>query len=753
MQQDRKKAISVLFLILLVSAGAAILVPNLRFDYQYERFFPSDDPDVAFYWEFRSTDTTGKGYTVVAIGNDDGVFEQDFLLQLENAKAAVEAIPQTDHVTTLSDLFNPIVGPMGEVYKVPFIPKKEGIFYPDTTQLLDNPMLRNIWISSDTTGVAMQVVSKNFIDEADKRAFLAQLEDTLASVGFDEFHVLGPIKGSTARITTMQREFVLFAVISLVLLIILLWFTFSAWGIWLPMIVVALSALWLLGLMAVADINISILNMLIPTILFVVGMSDVVHILEKYLEELRLGRAKREALLKSIREIGKATLLTSLTTSIGFLALMTSAIEPVREFGWITAAGVFIAFILAITLLPSVLILLPAPRKMKAKERNGALLGRLYMLVLRKRKPALALSLVVAGIAGWGMSQLEINNFLLEDWDEDAEVHQHYAYFEEHFSGFRDFEMALEVADDSLKLTDRNVLLEIEQLENYLQETYGVTITVSPVTLIKGANKALSNGAMNEWKLPETESGFRKTRKQMKRFIRPADLATLLDKDHKKGRLAGKLPDLGAIVFEQKNDSLEHFIATEIDSSLVKVRQTGIAFLIDKNNAYLSSSLTLGLVLAFGIVALLMGLLYRSFMMVFIALIANALPLLLIAGFMGFASIDLKISTSLVFTIAFGIAVDDTIHFLSRLRLELRKGTSLLFAMRRTYISTGKAILITTMMLCAGFLTLTASSINSTFYIGLLTSLALFFAVVVDLILLPLLILFLYRPGKAKFKV
>ena len=146
-----------------------------------------------------------------------------------------------------------------------------------------------------------------------------------------------------------------------------------------------------------------------------------------------------------------------------------------------------------------------------------------------------------------------------------------------------------------------------------------------------------------------------------------------------------------------------------------------------------------------GVVALIAGLMFLSFRMIFITLIPNIIPLLMLAGIMGFFDITLQLSTSIIFTIAFGIAVDDTIHFISKFRLEVEKGKTLLYALKTTYLSTGKAITITTAILSGGFLTLVLSDFGGTFYTGLLVSLTLLFALIIDLTLLPVLILLYYK--------
>ena len=162
----------------------------------------------------------------------------------------------------------------------------------------------------------------------------------------------------------------------------------------------------------------------------------------------------------------------------------------------------------------------------------------------------------------------------------------------------------------------------------------------------------------------------------------------------------------------------------------------------------MSSSLVKGLAFSVIIVALIMGIIYKSLTITLISIIPNIVPLVFIGGVMGYIGVDLKISTAIIFTIAFGIAVDDTIHLLGKFRHELNKGKGVLYAMRRSYTTTGKAMIITTLILCSGFLLLIFSSFLGTFYLGVMLCLALFVALIADLTLLPVLILLFYKPKK-----
>ena len=227
----------------------------------------------------------------------------------------------------------------------------------------------------------------------------------------------------------------------------------------------------------------------------------------------------------------------------------------------------------------------------------------------------------------------------------------------------------------------------------------------------------------------------------MQSFGEREEWSELMNDERNLGRIFGRLVDPGSREMLIRNDSLEAFYQRSINSDIIEYKLTGTPVIIDESGRSVSLNVILGLLLAFGLIALFMGLLFRSIKMAFISIIPNVFPILLTAAYIGFAGIDLNMSSAIVFTIAFGIAVDDTIHFLSRYRQEMKLGRSRLFGLRRTFISTGKAIIITTIILLGGFGSLLFSDFLSTFYIGLFVSMTLIFAVVTDLTLLPLLLL------------
>ena len=224
-------------------------------------------------------------------------------------------------------------------------------------------------------------------------------------------------------------------------------------------------------------------------------------------------------------------------------------------------------------------------------------------------------------------------------------------------------------------------------------------------------------------------------------------LNLFLDSTETVTRIQGTIPDKGNnYVTGRTNRFLEY--VKKRDFNFIEVRVTGSAFLLDKNIRYLSNSLIYGLLLSIGVVSVIMGFVFKSIRMVIISIIPNTIPLIFIAAVMGYLGIEVKTSTSIIFTIAFGIAVDDTIHLLGKFKFELMKGKSVRDALKHSFVVTGKAMILTTLVLCSGFLLLLFSTFMGTFNMGLLLSMTLFIALILDLTLLPLLIYTFYRSPK-----
>ena len=766
-QRWRTRSGWILMAIGVLTALAGWRASQIGFNYDFEAFFPEGQPETAFYLQFREAFSTDNDFILVGLQSEDGVFDQKFLEATRDLAARLDTVEGVTGVLDPTDLSLPVRDPvLGMVFQRPLLRWDQPEQYAtDSAYIWRDPQWVGTVFSEDGRSLALTLLqtpllSKEGCDRiaADTDAVLFDWLAEQQAQGRDiAVHRAGRAHAQVHYVSVMEREVALFVGLGLLLLITFLHFAFRTWwGIVIPLTVILLSGLGTLAFMEVTGKGIDIMTVVLPTIIFVVGMSDVVHIITRYLDELRAGLAPFSALRKAFREVGLATFLTSLTTAIGFLTLLSSAIGPIREFGLYTAAGVFIAFGLAFSLLPAVLIRSRAPIAHVATGADSTAspwtpwLSRWFIRILRHRRAILGVTALLTLASIGLLSGIQVNNFLLEDLREDDPLRQEFNFFEHEFSGVRPYELALRFEPGREVMAEPGVLAAVDSVETWLAQEVGAGSVLGPASLARTAHRLMNGDRPSANRIPEGAPLERLIDRLQKLDRKAADGAdagwrSTVRTDLGLARITAKTADLGAKALAARNadflDRVEAHLEDHFESPPFTVEVTGTANLIDLNNRFLASDMVLGLLIAFGIVALIVGLLFRSLRMMLISLVPNVLPLLFIAGFMGALDIDLKVSTSIIFTIAFGIAVDDTLHFLAKYRILLEQGRTPLWALRRTFLATGKAIIITSIILCGGFATLMLSSFEGTFHIGLLVSLTLCFAVLVDLAVLPLLLL------------
>ncbi len=743
----------------LVVGGVALSVYyslRLQFDYNFESFFPTDDPELQFYQEFRETYESDNDYLLLAVENHRGVFNPAFLTSIDTLTRQLREIPDVRQVVSLTSLEQPVLTPNGLVPVSMVHPNQPDRYLQDSIKVYQDSLVMGSFVSRSKPAVALLIRHTQKIPQQQADSLVTSIRRALSCYQFDATYLAGKAVARRAYVEKLASELSLFLGISGILVIILLALSYrSLWGVLLPLFIVGLSALFTLGFIGAIGKKMDVLMAMLPSIVFVVGMSDVVHILSKYIEELRLGKDQVAALRIAFREVGLATFLTSLTTAIGFITLLTASIEPIREFGMYTAFGVFIAYATAFTVLPAYLghTTSPAVAGKDYRKYWVKYLGNLLNHALVNRRVYLAGIFGITLLAGFGMSRLQVNTHLIDGLPKDDPLKAAFLYMDHHFGGSKPFEMYVEVPDKETSLYSWEVMQELNKLECFLRDDYGIGTIVSPLTPVKLLYRASKGGNTAVFELPPTRQEYQRLRPYLNKLQQRPEFNLLTSENSRKGRISGRISDdLGSAYTFRALEQLHAYASEGINTNLLSFRITGSSYLIDRNNIYLVENLLGGLAIALGVVALITGILYQSFRMMFIALLPNVIPLLWTAGLMGLLGIDLKLSTSIIFTIAFGIAVDDTIHFVSKFRIELQKGQSIYQSLRNTVFSTGKAVVVTTLILLCGFIALTFSTFSGTQYTGLLVSCTLVFALVIDLTLLPVLIILFYPRKKQELK-
>lgn len=731
-------SIAIVSIISLVSISQ---LPNLQFNFDFDDFFEMSDSNWIAYQEHVAEFGHDNDYLLVAIENSNGLFNPVLLNKVDSLVRLFKNIDGVSKILSPLSAQKIIQAPFGIVL-VPYLHKDDSQrLKRDSLQLGSHPNLVEKLINSEVRALALIVYHKRFADKTLEDKLSKAINQTLKDFEFDDYHIAGRIQAQSVFIKLIRENFTTFLVLSISLIICILYLLFRRvkWVI-IPIIIISLSLAISLSVMVISNQAIDILSSMLPTILLVTAMSDITHFLTRYLDLCSKGFEKTEAVNVSFKEVGVATFLTSITTAIGFMTLILTDSMPVKNLGIYTAVGVMITYAVTFSLLPATALLSETQRVTKTSNWEK-ILKKAFFLTFRSYKKVLVIYTILAIIAVICLKELVIDTPLIADFPREHKVTRDFMFFDQHFGGSKPLEIHIEINDPKKNLLSKDVINEIDKVVRFLEGKFDNL--ASPDDIIKTLNMANHGGQPEYYELP-TEKDYGKIVRQFPQVAHHFPMR-LTSNDKRRGRITGFSKDLGSKAGLYFQKEFEKFIANEIDPNLMSFKLTGTSYLFDLTTEALVDNIIYGLIIAIATVALIMAAFFRSLKMILITLIPNILPLLFLAALMAIFEIPLRLSTSIIFAIAFGIAVDDTIHFLTRFHLESKRSSSQIRALLQTFVSTGKAMIITTFILSSGFIIFTFSSFDATFYTGLLISITLVVALIVDLTLLPVLLLLLMK--------
>lgn len=732
---------------LLLAVLSAVQVFNLKFSFDFEQFFPEGDEDLAYFQEFIKEFESDDNFLLVAIRRSEGVFEQDFLKKFHDLTIKSRNLPHVVECQSLTKFVYPVKTPFA-ITSIPAIHIDDPSRYAaDKQRILGDERFVHNLISEDATTLVIFLKTINSIQLDQAEELMTALQALVDSYDFEEYHYLGRPYFQKELVAMQKREVIVSAVISGILVtIILFWIYRRPWGIAISLFSIGLGMLLFMGLLGATGRELNAMAALYPVLMIIVGTSDVIHIMSKYIDELRKGHPQDRAIITTIKEIGLATLLTSLTTAIGFATLLTSRVRPIRDFGINSAIGVLVAYVTVIFFTTAVVSLFHSRQIIKLGRAQAfweRLMEKCYRFTRNNTRGIVAGGLITLVVSLYGISLITTNYDIINNLPRGKKITEDFRYFEQALTGFRPLEVAV-YAQPGYKATDYAVVKEINKVEEYMRQNPAVQALGSVTTAYKSINQMFGNNRPEAYRMPDNEQQFERYNRLLDQAPQ-AQLNVLVSKDQTKTRITSRIQDIGADSIKAFGQRLDHFIAANTDSTVVKFKQTGTGLIIDKNSEYVRRSLIQGLGLAIVIVSLLMALLFRNWRMLVVSLIPNLFPLLLAGALLGYLGIELEAGVSIVFAVIFGIAVDDTIHFLSKFKLVRNKGYGVEESLRITFLETGKAIVLTTVVLFFGFLVMLFSIHPPSVVIGLLISLTLFSALISDFLLIPVLLRWMVR--------
>lgn len=710
---------------------------SLKFSDNFDAFFPEGDKALEYYLSLTKEFGVYNDFVFIALEGDD-VFSSEFLTRIDSLTKQLESLEKSVTVISPTNFKRYQVTPFG-VNSFNVINSNQGI---DEQLVKRESQLYGQFFGKNDKSVGIILRHPDFKNKRKADEFYSLLLTTLHESGFPNPIISGKIQAQHDFSLRLKNEIGLLLGAAILLIMIMLALVFKTLrGVVIPLITLLITLIWIFGFFGLTGRPIDVLAIMIPPILLVVSMSDVIHLCDKFNECVHKGMKVIDAIKESIKLVGMATFLTSLTTAIGFFSLAVSPIAPIKNFGLYTGIGVIFAFLVTFTTIPCLLVLLNKPLNKKTSRRISwpKLLGNLHSWSISHRNSILITSFIVFLLGGIATLNVKKNTFLIVGVDKGDPLMQAMIYFDNNFDGNKPFEMTYEL-DSEHELFNKETINNLNSIHTYLENEHGISHIESPLSLIKTINQSIHGGASSAYELPKTSDYGR-----IKRIYESRQFDDLKSKLHSKNgvtlRINGRGKDIGSAAAAVKNKALRSSFSNELNLRDDQYQITGTSHLIDKTDNYITSSIISGLAIAIVAVAFLMFIITRSIKIMLISTLPNIIPLIILSGIMGVFGIDLNIATAVIFSIAFGIAVDDSIHFIIRYQLESKNHTNEM-AIERTFQSTGKSIILTTVVLFVGFIVFLFSGFSATFYIGLFVATTLVVALIADLTLLPVLLSF-----------
>jgi predicted RND superfamily exporter protein len=515
------------------------------------------------------------------------------------------------------------------------------------------------------------------------------------------------------------------------------------------MFVVVIGVMWTFGILGLLEYEITVLTALIPPLIIVIGIPNCIFLINKYQHEVNKHGNKAKSLQRVITKVGNATLMTNTTTASGFATFVITQSKLLTEFGTVASLSIMAIFVLCLLIIPIIYSFMPMPKEKHLEHLNRQWINRLgdwiEKTVKHKSITIYSFSLILLITSIIGIYQIETTGSLLEDMPKSAEFFKDIEFYEKEFNGV----MPLEILVNTKRkkgVLKRSTLKRMNELELLIEDIPELSKPISIVGLVKYAKQAYYNGNPKYYQLPTAQENTFILSYAKNTTNDVSLLKNYVDSTGQYARITTFMKNAEIEKMERIEEQLKEKIAKIFPDDKYEVTLTGKAYLFQKGTRFLIRNLILSLALAIVLISLFMAYMFRSFRMIIISLIPNLLPLLITAGMMGYLGVPIKPSTILVFSIAFGISVDDTIHFLAKYRQELianhwRIKKSIFAALRETGIS----MFYTSIVLFFGFSVFITSNFGGTVALGALISGTLLLAMMANLLLLPVLLLSLER--------
>ena len=616
------------------------------------------------------------------------------------------------------------------------------------------PFFKGLINSEDNKVTTLLItLDEEMIRSSKREILISSIKDLVDNYSTDfgvKAHYSGLPYIRTVHSVKVKNEISMFILFTLLITALILYLFFRSFKATISsIIVVIIGVIFSFGSIALIGYEISILMALVPPVLIVIGIPNCIFLINKFHSEFRLSKNKEDALSKMIQKIGNITLLTNVTTASGFAAFILTNSETLQEFGVIASLNILFIFLLSLFIIPIYFSFSSAPKKRHTQHLDKKWINNLVQylayLVKYKRKHIYVITVVLIVVGFFGIIQLKTTGNITEDLPKEQALYQDLKFLESNFGGVLPLEVLVNTKKKNGLLKSYN-LRKIEKLSDVLETYPEFSKPSSYIDAVKYSKQAFYNGDSTYYSLPNSQEQ-RVILSYLKNSSEGLGFGNLLmDSLKQEARISLRVADISTSKMDSIFDSLLPKINEIFDPEKYDVTITGASIVFLNGTKFLIKNLVLSLLLVIILISIFMAWMFNSFRMVVVSIIPNLIPLLLTGAIMGYFGIALKPSTILVFSIAFGISVDDTIHFLAKYRQELLMNN---WNIRKSVFSalneTGVSMFYTSVVLFFGFFIFVASDFGGTIALGLLVSITLMLAMLSNLLLLPALLLSLEK--------
>jgi uncharacterized protein len=755
--------IVILITIAIITCFMGFMATKVKMQYESSSILPKKDSTNIVYQNFIRQ--FGQDGTIMFIGiRDSSFFTYDHFSAVYNLTDSLKKIRGVSEILSITRIYNLVRN--DSLKKFAFVP----IFHkmPVDQKELDSlrslifslPFYDGLLYNRSTSAYLMGLtLDKNTVQSKERVRLINEIKTTVDRFSERqkvEVHYSGLPYIRTLIAQKLENELKLFIILALLISAAFLYFFFrSSKAVIFPMLIVIISVIWALGFMAIFGYKITMLTSIIPPLVIVIAVENCIFILNKYHYEYAHHGNQAKALARVIKRIGVANLLTNAATATGFAAFTITRNQLLFEFGLIAAINIMAIYVLSLTLVPIFFSFLPPPKPKYTKHIEASLakslIDRVVIWVQQRRKVIYwtMVGCIVIGVIG--ASRLKTSGTIVDDISKKDLIYQDMTFFEKHFKGI----MPLEITVDTKKkkgVMNLSTLRKIDRLQDSLKLYKELSKPLSIVEVIKSGKQAFYGGDSQFYSLPDNNelafmADYIPSFKSKKRSL----IDNFIDTNFRITRISVQMANVGTKTI----DSIKQTIRPKIDSIFnpakfnVVITGTSVVFL--KGTNFLIRNLWESIALAIVVIALLLASLFSSWRMILISLLPNLIPQLMTGALMGFTGIPIKPSTILIFSIALGISVDNSIQYLSRYRLHLKmSGHSIPESVIAALKETGYSMIYTSTVLFFGFAIFILSTFGGTQALGFLISFTLLVAGLLNMLVLPSMLLTLDKWSTTK---